>query len=363
MTGQELARSGAVLRASQGMFPDGPKDLYERLVANEWDPDRALRAYLPLYRDEQIRFDLTIIQTFQRRIRVARRLIDLGLVEVVDNPFRVSEIEYETADEPGGGVHRSMSPIPRMEFEKPEQKVVRVPVYFTGAMFQLDLRSLETSRNKGVPLDTTIAVRKTRSIVIDVEDAIINGPGVQISGNASHGLLDAPSKQTLSVALSWDDPSNTGLEMVQNVIDAISLAESQQQFGPFDLVLNTEWFNATRIDLKAFSGKTVLQRLREIEAGGDNLFVYVADRVPDNTAILYPRAIENVRIIVGNVGGGRAPEQDQHPENQITPISLFPWDTFGGFIKNWLVTTVIIPDMRQTQTGQSGIVVITSQGS
>lgn len=357
MIGQNIQRAEA-LSAFQG----GPPDLYERFVANEWDPERALRAYTPLYRDEQIRFDLAVQQTFQRRLRVAARLMSLGLVERVDNPFRVSELEYENADEPGGGVVRSMSPIPRMDYEKPNQLQVRVPIYFTGTMFQLDLRSLETSRNKGMPLDTTIAIRKTRSMVIDIEDAIINGDLPQISGNKSYGLLDQPNLQTLSVALGWQDPNKDGLDMVSDVLNAIALAESQQVYGPFDLVLSTEWYNATRQDLKAFSGKTVLQRLREIEAGDDNLYVYVADRVPFDTAILYPRAIENVRVIIGNVGGGTAPESD-NAANHITPISLFPWDTYGGFIKNWLITSVVIPDMRATQTGQCGIVKIVSATS
>lgn len=347
-------------RASTGsLFKGGPADMYERFVAASWDPEKALRAYSPLMRDEQIRFDTAVMQTFQQRLRVTRRLIELGLVERVDNPFRVSELEYEKADAPGGGVQRSMSPIPRLDFEKPDQSIVRVPIYFTSAMFQLDLRSLETSRNKGQPLDTTIAIRKTRAIVEDIEDAVINGGLPTISGYASHGLLDAPSIQTLSSTTgAWDAVGKTGEQMLQDVVDAIALAESKNSFGPYDLLLNTAWFNATRNDFKAASDKSILQRLREVEAGAGPIYIYVADKVPTDTAVLYPRNVENVRLIVGNVGGATAPEQQTEPDNKITPISLFPWDTYGGFIKNWLITCVVIPDTRDTGASETGIVKI-----
>lgn len=350
--------SDRAFRASTAsILNSGPQDLYERMVANSWDPERALRAYTPLHRDEQIRFDLAVLRTFEERLRVTRRLMSLGLVETIDNPFRVSELEYEKEDAPGGGVVRSMSPIPRTDSEKPDYTQEKVPVYFTSAMFQLDLRSLETSRNRGTPLDTTIAVRKARSIVEDIEDAVINGSTPTISGNQAKGLLDAPSIQTLLCEGSWDDPAKTGAQILDNVLDAIGLAEDKSVFGPFDLVVTTKWWTALQDEFSTSYPRTILSRLREIEAGGDALHVYVADKVPVDTAILYPRNIDNVRVLVGNMGGSRAPENDD-PENAITPISLFPWDTHGGFIKNWLVAACVVPNMRDTSASQSGIVKI-----
>jgi len=366
MVGQENSHSeDGVSRAFTGaLFKGGPADLYERFVANEWDPERAIRAYTPLMRDEQIRFDTAVVKTFQERIRVTRRLIELGLVDRIDNPFRVSEVEYSSEDDGiGVGIRRSMSPIPRADYELPALTPNRVPIYFTSGRFQLDLRSLETSRNKGMPLDTTIAIRKSRAIALNIEDAVINGPDMQVSGYATHGFLDAPGLQTVTTALGWQDPNKTGAMILQDITDAMALAEAKQAYGPYDLVLSTAWYSALRGDFKAFGERTILDRIRGLEAGGDNLYIYVADKVPFDTAILYPRAIENVRLFIGNLGGARAPEQQEMPQNQITPISLFPWDTDGGFTKNWLVTAVVIPNMRTTGTGQSGIIRIISQVS
>lgn len=345
-----------VFRASTGQVVNSlPGNLIERLAAHDWDPNRALRAYTPLHRDEQILFDRVVIRTFEERLRVTRRIMELGLTVTIPNPFRVSEYEYEKEDAPGGGIQRSMSPIPRLDNEKPDYTNEKVPIYFTSGMFELDLRTLETSRNLGRPMDTTVAVRKARAIAEDIENAVINGSTPTISGNQAKGLLDAPSIQTVLTDDAWDATGATGTEILQNVIDAIDAAEGQNVYGPFDLVMTTKWFNALRADFKTNSDKTILQRLREIEVGGDMLHIYVADLVPVDTAILYPRSIENVRLLVGNVGGQSSPTDDE-PENSVVPVSLFPWDSHGGFMKHWLLTSVLVPNMRDTRPGQSGIV-------
>lgn len=344
-------------RAMAGqLLASGPSDLYERFVSNEWDPNRTLRANSPLHRDEQVLFDKTIMRNFEERLRVTRRLIELGLVVNIPNPFAVSEYEYEKVDGPGGGIRRIMNPIARLENEKPEYTTEKVPLYFTSGMFELDLRTLEVSRNRGTPMDTTIAARKARAIAEDIEDAVINGTGVQVSGNESHGFLDAPSAQTVLIDDAWDDAGADGTEILTAIIDAIDAAESVNVYGPFDLVIPGKWFNALRADFKTNSDKSILSRVRELEVGGEGLFIYTADHLPEDTAILYPRFSDNVRLIVGNLGGQSVALDS--PEDRVAPISLFPWETHGGFMKHWLVSAMVVPNMRDTEQGQSGIVII-----
>lgn len=357
--------SQEVFRSSHSNFlSSGPSDLWERFEAADWDADKALRSNTVLLRDEQLRLDNVIIKTFKDRLRVAARLISLGLVYRVDNPWRVSEIEYNKADDGiGHGVVRSMIPLPRLDSEKPEVTPERVPVYYTLSGWMLDRRELETSRNKGTNLDTSILERKVRAMAEDIEDAVINGGTPKISGNQAKGLLDSPSLTTLGIGLAWDDPSISGTQILTDLTDAIEEARQQNIYGPFDLVVPPTWYNALQFDFKAALATTILQRLQAVQAGGESVFIYPADKMPTDTAILYPRDQTTVRLIVGSLGGQSAPQPNDDRTPTVVPISVFPWDENGGMIHKWMLGAVIIPNMRDTSIGQTGIIKITPEES
>jgi len=138
---------------------------------------------------------------------------------------------------------------------------------------------------------------------------------------------------------------------VGDVINGITVLQTNRKFGPYHLYVGTTIGNKLQNDyattgVTVTPGKTIMQRLEEVDAGnGAKLVVKVADRIPADTAILVQMTNDTVEMI-----DGQAP-------------TVIPWTSASGFVMFWLVLAIMIPRVRDDYDQNSGVLVFSLTGA
>lgn len=293
-----------------------------------------LRALSPLSDRAQILVDKAVVEVGLSRLVITADLMDAGLVYNLSDPLSVTQIEWELTNHIGGA-QRTMSPSARGENQMPDRIAKRLPVFLTTDDFNIPIRTLKMSQRTGQPLDVTGIKEATRRVNEAIEDATINGAGIVVGGYAVPGLLNAPNANTQTIAVSW--LTATGEQIRTDIMNMIGKLQTDKKYGPYNLYIGTLVGNALTADFKANGNQSILQRLLEINAGGRNLTIKVADQLPVNTVVLLQMTSDVIDIVKG-----------------LTP-TVIPWTSLDGFTLYWLVMAIIIPRVRYDYDGNSGI--------
>lgn len=353
-----MKNSQAQIGTAAGLLGGLDASVVGRLLAYDYDVEQAMRAYSPLLPREQILYDSAVSTEFLDRLQVTRRLIANGQTFRLSRPFAHAAIEHMQEDDTQGAT-RSRNPLARSEWDLPNRVPVQTPIYYTFADFSLTLPDLETSRNTGVGLDTSLIRQKARDISEDIEDAVINGPGVQVAGNPSYGLLNAPNINTftLSGGLNWDSPAKTAEQILTDFQTIFTALDDQRSFGPIDVWLPVSWFNALSFKRRTnTSDRTVIQDIGDLRRGNQPLFIGQADRLPADQMVAYIRSSSVVDLIVGDFGGQKADDDPNAPDTNPVPITVLPWQEKAGLVLNWKLISALIPRPKSNFSGKSGII-------
>lgn len=300
----------------------------------------ALRALSPLSEDAQRVVDQAVIRVGLDRLTIFADILAAGLTFPITDPLSVTEVQWEYVTETGGA-QRTMLPQARGEYELPDRTFTRIPVYLTTDDFSLNIRTLRMSERIGQPLDTTLVEQATRRVNEALEDALINGAGVQVGGYSTPGLLDAPNANYIAYTggESWAVAGHTGEEIYADVESMISAAIAAKRYGPYTLYVPTNYGTKLNQDYKSATSGTILQRLQEINVGGQNLVVKSADMLPADKTILLQLTSDVVDIIDG-----------QRP-------TTIPWTSIDGFTLYWMVMAIMVPRVKTDGNATSGIVI------
>lgn len=297
----------------------------------------ALRSLSPLSDKAQVLVDRAVVNVGLQRLVITADIMAAGLTYNLTDPLSVTQVEWESVSKTGGA-QRTMNPSARGEFQLPDRKINRVPVYLTTDDFSLGIRTLKMSQRVGQPLDTTLVEQATRRVNEAIEDATINGAGLNVGGYTAPGLLNAPNANTYTIVKPWNTTA-VGDEIRKDVMNMIGVLQGDLKYGPYNLYVSTLYWNALTADYKLNGDKSIITRLREIEAGGRNLDIKVADQLPTGTVILMQMTSDVVEIINGQ------------------PPTVIPWTSLDGFTLFWLVMAIIVPRVRSDYDGNSGIVI------
>jgi hypothetical protein len=305
-----------------------------------------MRALSPLPENAQKLVDTAVVKVGLERLSVVADLMAEGLTYNLPNPLSVTEVQWESVNKIGDAI-RTMSPEARGEFQLPDRSINRVPVYLTMDDFSVNIRTLLASQRVGQPLDTFMVEEATRRVNEAIEDAAINGAGIQQNGYTTPGLLTASVSTAYTYETSggsttaWTHSSKTGQKIVNDVLAMIDLMQAAHRYGPYNLYVNTTYGNALN---KNFSDgtttfpTTILQRLEQIQVGGRNLRVRVADRLPTDRTVLVQMTSDVIDVIDG-----------QRP-------TVVPWTSPSGFTLFWAVMAIVIPRIRKDYDSNKGIV-------
>jgi len=300
-----------------------------------------LRALSPLPENAQRIIDQTVVGVGLERLVIAGDILAAGLTFPLTDPLSVMEVQWEREGRTGGA-QRTMAPEARGEYQMPKRDIKRIPIYLTTDDFSLGIRTLKASQRVGAPLDTSLVASATRRVNEAIEDATINGAGVQVDGYSTPGLLDAPNAHQFTYGTNgaWDATAKTGQNILDDVLAMIALLQASRRFGPYRMYVPVSYGNALGKDFKTNTTGTTLQRILALNAGSEIISsIKVADQLPANRVVLVQMTSDVLDMITG-----QAP-------------TVIPWVSPNGFVLYWMVMAIMIPRVRDDYEGNSGIVI------
>lgn len=302
-----------------------------------------LRALSPLEENAQKLVDQAVVEVGLERLTLIQDILAEGLTFPLTDPLSVMEVQWERISKTGGA-QRTMAPNARGEFQMPDRTIRRIPIYLTTDDFSVNTRTLRASQRVGNPLDTTLVKQATRRVNEGLEDAGINGAGIQVDGYTTPGLLNAPNANTQTLSVDWTADNvvgTTGPAMVNDVMAMISKEQADKKFGPYNLYIGTKAGNVIEGDYKALGEQTIRERLEAIQAGGRTINVRVADMMP-NAATGQQVALVQMTSDVVDIITGQSP-------------TVIPWTSANGFVLYWMVMAIMVPRFRDDYEGNSGV--------
>ncbi|CAB4190476.1 Encapsulating protein for peroxidase [uncultured Caudovirales phage] len=301
-----------------------------------------LRALSPLSDKAQVMVDNAVVKVGLERLAVAADWLSKGLTHPLSDPLSVTQLEWESVSKTGGA-QRTMSPSARGEDQQPDRTIKRLPIYLTTDDFSVNIRTLRMAQRLGTPLETSQVEDATRRVNESIEDAVINGSGLVAGGYQAYGILNEPNANTATLqATKWTSAVD-GTAILADTLAMIAKAQADNKFGPYTLYVGTTIGNNLNGDFSTLKGDgTIMERLKRIVAGGRNLDIVVADRIPALKAVLVQTTSDVVEIV-----NGQAP-------------TVIPWTSIDGFTLYWMVMGIMVPRVRSDYDGNSGIVIGTA---
>jgi hypothetical protein len=304
----------------------------------------------PLEENAQRIVDQAVVEVGLERLTLAADILAAGLTFPVTDPLSVMEVQWERISK-SGFAQRTMAPNARGENQQQDRSIKRIPVYLTTDDFSINIRTLKASERIGTPMDTSLIKQATRRVNEYIEDAAINGAGVQVGGNDTvpstcFGLLNAPNANTQALSVDWTGTNTvgtTGQLMVDDVMAMISKEQADFKFGPYNLYIGTKAGNLIEGDFKSFGSDTIRQRIERIQAGGRGINIRVADRMPNASTGVQAALVQMTDDVVDMIDG-QAP-------------TVIPWTSNDGFVLYWMVMAIMIPRFRDDYDGNSGVCV------
>ena len=271
----------AIFRVSQqGQLPPHLAGL-RHLVGSELTIAE-MRAASPLEENAQKLVDQAVVKVGLERLVMAADVMAAGLTFPLTNPLSIMEVQWEQVSKIGAA-QRTMTPSARGENQLQDRNIKRVPVYVTTDDFSIGIRTLRASERVGTPLDTSQVEQATRRVNEGIEDAMINGAGVQSNGYSTPGVIGAPNANSYALTASWvgaNTIGTTGPAVVTDVLGMIDALQADRKYGPYNLYIGTKAGNMFQGDFKVNTTDTIMMRVQQIMSGGRNINVRVADRMP-----------------------------------------------------------------------------------
>ncbi len=153
-------------------------------------------------------------------------------------------------------------------------------------------------------------------------------------GGTIYGYMDEPNRNTITLGTDWDDSSKTGTQILDDVRSMKQASIDAKHYGPWMVYVPTAYETKLDDDYKAESDKTIRQRILEIAGINE---VKVVDKLTANNILLIQMTQDVVRMVEG------------------MPLTTVEWDEGGGFATNYKVMTIMVPQIRADQEGNSGV--------
>lgn len=304
----------------------------EILAQNDFNVN-ALRTQDYLRKDDWTYFDNRVIEIARHRLIGVGDLMAKGLTYDVPNAMGVTKIEWERMGDLGPAT-MNMAGVTEGGNDTLGYDLVSMPLPIVSKDFWINIRKLEASKRNGMPLDTTQLDICTRKVSEYIESMLFLGNTTLGANNAIYGYATAPDRITGSTTTSW--ATATGAQIVADVLAMIDAAHADEMYGPFQFYVSYAAMTNMSNDYKAESDKTILQRVMEIPGvEGIKASYYV----PNSDTVF---AIQLTSDVIDMIDG-------------IQP-TVVQWDSMGGMVKNFKVLSIMVPRVKSTIVGQSGII-------
>ena len=307
----------------------------QKLLAANMDPN-VLRTNASLRKDEWKAMDDAIVKEAQLRLVGVKDLITNGNVLNLANGLGKTILESENVSDMRPA-QVSMDGITTGQNEAVNYEVVGIPLPFIHKDYQIPIRKLNASRERGESLDTTQATLATRQVAETLESMLFTGySSLAFGGYTIYGYTDWPSKQSVAIGTSW--LTATGAQMLANVLAAKQKLIDHHMYGPYMIYVPTNFETFLDADYSTAKGENSC-RDRLLKVSGIK-GLSVADKLTASKVVVVQMTSDVVRLING------------------LGVTNVEWESKGGMVFNFKVMTIQVPELRTDQSGHSGVVVI-----
>jgi len=285
-----------------------------------------------LRKDEWKMYDTAVVAAALQRLNAIKDLIDRNLVYRIPNGLGKTVLEYEDESDISDA-EMNMSAVSKSKNDRFIYDMKYLPLPIIHKDFQINIRALTASRERGVPMDTRNAQGAARKVSEYAENLLANGSSsFAYGGGTIYGYTDAPNRNTGSLTAAWT--TATGEQILGDVIDMKQDSIDARHYGPWALYIPTAYQTALDADFKAGSDKSIRERLMEVEG---ITAIKVLDKMTAGQVVLVEMMEDTVRLVEG------------------LPIQTVQWQTEGGMILHYKVMTIMVPQVRYDQNSRSGI--------
>lgn len=308
-------------------------DVASVLLANGMNVN-ALRTLDTLRKDEWVAMDNALIEVARKRLILVNTLREYGLTYELPNGLGTTQLEWEDVDDMSPA-NVSMSGVTEGETDTLDFSLTDMPLPIIHKDFTINIRKLLASRTRGEALDTT-QLRVASTLVMEtIESMIILGHATRVGSSRIYGLTTHPDRNTGSITASWDLAATSGASKLTDIQAAIALMQTDHMYGPFGIFVSQTAYRHLNQDYSTQYQGTQKRRLEELD---DVAFIRPSTDVPAGAFIMVQLDQQTIDEVIG-----------------LQP-TVVQWDTNGGMVKNFKVMAIMIPRIRSTYTGQSGVV-------
>lgn len=298
---------------------------------------KGLRTLDVLRKEEWRLFDQAVVDIARERLGALDEIMSRGLTFNLSNPLGTTQLEWETISDMNPA-EINMSGVTPGANDRVTFALTSMPIPIVHKDFNINIRALMASRNRGETLDTTQVRVATRKVSEQNELMLFDGASITVSGTSILGLTTATQRNTGSLSSDWADTVNTtGEEIVGDVLAMIAANVADNMFGPYVMYVPTDYGNRLSDDYKAASDRTIRERILAI---------------PE---------IEGIRTTARLAGAGAGEVLLVQMTSDVVEIvngmqpTMLQWESNGGMVTNFKVMSILVPRIRNDQLNNSGI--------
>lgn len=323
-----------------------------------------------LRKEEWIMFDEVVLRAARYRLRAWTDLMGANAMSGF-NAMATTVLEHETISDPGEAIV-DMDGLASGRTDQPTYQLQGIPLPITFSDFTISARKLAASRQKGMPISTTMAEVAARRVAEMIEKTCIGtNTGLTYGGTNTagsygrtsqvYGYTNFPSRLTYATMRNpATTVSYTPSMTLADVLAILDLAKANKFTGPFMLYTSNDWDRYLDNDYILTGGNVATQTLRNRLRAIDEIvdvrrldFMFATAPTQNNNADKYNNLNPFTFVLV-----------------QMTPdvaraingmdLTTMQWESKGGALLNFRVMAIQVPQLRADYYGNCGIVHATS---
>lgn len=289
--------------------------------------------------DDWKKIDEIVLKTAKPRLKAVNTIRGNGQSYTLANGMAYTSLQTERQSDISPAII-SMDGNRQSEGDRPVFDIINLPLPLIHKDFQLPLRQVLSSRNGGSPLDTTTVELAARRCAEQAEQLLLGtAPTYAFGGGTVYGITNFPNRITYTMT----NPAGGGYLPSQTLADILAMKLASQNayhFGPWTVLASLDWDQYLDNDYiintnGTTSGVTLRERIKKIDGITD---VVTVDYLPTKTMVLVMNATEVCRMVIG------------------MDFVTVQWETNGGFMLNYKIIGIMVPQVRADIVGNSGIV-------
>lgn len=294
--------------------------------------DSAVKTNALLRREEWERIDDAVLDVARTDLVGVADLINLGLTQDLGGLGTIISTYEQLSDMTEAEV--SMTGAARGERDRVTFTPVSIPVPIIHKDFQLDIRHLLASRNKGEALDTTQSRTATEQVTRKLEKILFNGHAQNLGGNVIYGYTNHPNRNTDTATNFGGGDFGTPGNGYKTIKGMIKVLRDDGYGGPYGCYVAT----------------TQYDQLLNLYGSLDNTELgIIMDRIPDLSFMKPSYDLADGNLVTVSL---RQKVVDLGVAEGIQPVM---WQELGGFLMEFRVFSAMVPRIKADKEGKSGV--------